>query len=221
MRYATSTLFSQQTSADQSCAIRIAQQRDLANIVIVHQRAFPDSFLTGLGSEFLHQYYGLVLAYPERVLLVSTSQDQVEGFVCGFVDPAEFYKSMSQRKWRFALPVLGALARDPRLAGKIVNGLQRVERKREPLNVQSCELSSLAVLPKSRGKGIGGALVKAFLEQAGLCGTEHVFLCTDADDNDSVNGLYRKAGFQIRQRYPQYKERWMNEYVIDMSQRNG
>ena len=211
-----STLYRQRT-AELQRAIRTAQHSDLANIVVIHQRAFTGSFLTNLGSGFLRHYYELVLDYPGKVLLISAAQEQMEGFVCGFLEPDGFYRSMSQRSWRFALPVLGAVARDPRLSGKILNGFRRVGRNREATTAESCELSSLAVLPESRRKGAGAALLRAFLDHAARSGAQQVFLRTDADDNESVNRMYRNASFQIRRRYRQYKDRWMNEYVTDLS----
>ena len=41
-------------------------------------------------------YYALVLDYRTGIMLVSERPGVLEGFACGFVDPAEFYQLM----WR-------------------------------------------------------------------------------------------------------------------------
>ncbi len=51
-------------------------------------------------------------------------------------------------------------------------------------------LMSIAVLPSCQGKGIGTALVKAFLEEAYLRGLKRVVLTTDRSGNDAVNHFY-------------------------------
>jgi ribosomal protein S18 acetylase RimI-like enzyme len=196
-------------------AIRAASKEDLEDIITVHQRAFANSFLTQLGHGFLRRYYALVLSYRGGILLIMEGPARVEGFACGFVDPEGFYGLMRQRKGFFALPILVAIARCPSLAGKIVHGIQRVERQKPRANAGCCELSSLAVRPESGGRGIGGALVHAFLEVAWSLSAQSVLLRTDSQDNEPANALYHKVGFQLCGRYQQYKGRWMNEYVID------
>jgi hypothetical protein len=89
-----------------SGVVRKATANDVPGIVTIHQKAFSHSFLTRLGGEFLGNYYGLVLNYGAGIILVSERQNVLEGFVCGFVDPAEFYQLMWRSRRTFALPVL-------------------------------------------------------------------------------------------------------------------
>ena len=196
--------------------IRKATPNDLPDIIAIHQRAFTDFFLTRLGLDFLRTYYGLVLHYHSGIVLVGERQSAVQGFACGFVDPAEFYRMMWQTKWNFALPVLSALIRQPSLVTRVLSGVQRVVRtpasERPP---RSCELSSIAVAPESSGNGFGKALIRGFLEHAWSMDARCVYLTTDADENDAANTFYRDAGFQQTRRFLQHKGRWMNEYVVD------
>jgi ribosomal protein S18 acetylase RimI-like enzyme len=194
--------------------IRPARKEDLRDIVAVHESAFANSFLMQLGCEFLQRYYAVVLSYRGGILLVKEGAARVEGFASGFIDPEGFYRLMSQRKARFALPILFALIRRPWLAARIVDGVQRVERPRS--RAGSCELSSLAVRPELGGRGTGRALVSAFAERAWSLGARHVVLHTDADDNEAANAFYRRVNFQLGQRFQRRTGRWMNEYVIDL-----
>lgn len=194
--------------------VRPATTEDLPGIVTIHQKAFSQFFLTRLGGDFLREYYGLVLDYHAGILLVSEAPGTVEGFACGFVDPAGFYQAMWRSRHIFALPVLTALLRQPSLAARILYGVHRIQTPASELPVRSCELSSIAVAPEASGNGLGKTLMRRFLAQARLMEAQRIYLTTDADGNDAANAFYRDAGFQHTRRFLQRKGRWMNEYVI-------
>ena len=192
-----------------------ATTNDLPGIVDIHQKAFSHFFLTRLGSEFLRNYYGLVLDYRAGIMLVSEGPGALEGFACGFVDPAEFYQLMWRSRRIFALPVLSALVRHPSLATKVLYGVHRIQTPASEWPARSCELSSIAVAPETSGNGLGKTLMRAFLAQARSMDAQCVYLTTDADGNDAANAFYRDVGFQPTRRFLQRKGRWMNEYVIN------
>jgi ribosomal protein S18 acetylase RimI-like enzyme len=195
--------------------IRQATAEDLPGIVTIHQKAFSNFFLTRLGNEFLRRYYALVLDYGGGVVLVSERCSVLEGFVCGFVEPPEFYRLMWCNKRTFAPPALSALVRHPSLATSMLYGVQWVQSSASKGPARSCELSSIAVAPEAGGNGVGRALVHAFVAWASSMDAQCVYLTTDADDNEPANELYRQVGFQHTQRFLQRKGRWMNKYVID------
>jgi len=195
--------------------VRKAERGDLPSIVAIHQQAFRNSFLTQLGTGFLNRYYELVLDYHRGILLVSRGRSGLEGFACGFADPKSFYGMMHRNRWLFALPILSSVARRPSLVIRIWDSVRRVQQPALEKAAGSCELSSIAVTPDAGHKGIGKSLVKAFLKQAWEMGARHVYLDTDADDNEPVNAFYQKAGFQLEMCFEKSEGRWMNEYVID------
>jgi ribosomal protein S18 acetylase RimI-like enzyme len=194
--------------------IRPATPNDLPGIVIIHKQAFSNFFLTRLGDEFLRRYYALVLDYPAGVVLVSERHSTLEGFVCGFVEPPEFYRLMWRNKCAFVLPALPSLVRHPSLATGVLHGVQRIQTSASKTPVRSCELSSIAVAPDAGGNGLGKALVQAFVKEALSMDAQYIYLTTDADGNESANALYRQVGFLHTRRFLQRKGRWMNEYVI-------
>jgi ribosomal protein S18 acetylase RimI-like enzyme len=194
-------------------AVREAGTSDLPGIVTIHQKAFRRFFLTRLGSDFLRLYYGLVLEYDAGIVLVSEGDGVLQGFVCGFVDPAEFYRLMWRKRRMFVLPALPALLRHPSLAANVLHGVQRIQSSASSGSARSCELSSIAVAPEAAGNGLGKTLVQAFLACAWSMNAESVYLTTDADDNDQANALYCETGFQQARRFLQRKGRWMFEYV--------
>jgi glycosyltransferase involved in cell wall biosynthesis/ribosomal protein S18 acetylase RimI-like enzyme len=194
--------------------VRRAGADDLAGIVAIHQKAFSHFFLTRLGAKFLRLYYELVLNYRAGIVLVSEGSGALDGFVCGFVDPAEFYRLMWRNKRLFALPALSGLVRHPSLAAKILYGVRRIHTSATQGPPRSSELSSIAVAPHASGNGLGKTLVQAFLAQSWSMDAQCVYLTTDADGNEQANALYRAVGFQHVNRFLQRKGRWMNEYVI-------
>ena len=195
--------------------VRNATPGDLPGIVDIHRKAFSHFFLTRLGSEFLRNYYGLVLQYRTGIIVVSEAPRALEGFACGFVDPAEFYRLMWRSRRIFAWPVLSALLRHPSLATRILYGVHRIQTPASELPPRSCELSSIAVTPEMSGNGLGKILMRSFLAQARSMDARCVYLTTDADGNDAANAFYRDVGFQHTRRFLQRKGRWMNEYVIN------
>jgi ribosomal protein S18 acetylase RimI-like enzyme len=198
--------------------VRQAALKDLPGIVTIHQKAFSNFFLTRLGREFLRRYYALVLNYPEGIVLVSERNGKLDGFVCGFVEPPEFYRLMWRNKRVFVLPALSALIRDPSLAAGVMYGVRRIQTSASQAPGRSCELSSIAVAPEAGGNGLGKALVHAFVEEARSMNAQFVYLTTDAEGNEQANTLYRQVGFQHTQRFLQRKGRWMNEYVMNRTE---
>ncbi len=198
--------------------VRQATAGDLPGIVNIHQKAFSHFFLTRLGSEFLHNYYALVLHYHAGIVLVGEGPGAVQGFACGFVDPAEFYRLMWRSRGTFVMPVISALVRHPLLAARVLDGVHRIQARESEWPARSCELSSIAVAPEAAGNGLGKALMRAFLAQARSMSVHCVYLTTDADGNDAANAFYRDSGFQHIRRFLQRKGRWMNEYVINGTQ---
>jgi ribosomal protein S18 acetylase RimI-like enzyme len=194
--------------------VRTASPADLPGIVKIHQKAFSEFFLTRLGGHFLRRYYSLVLQYCSGIILVSDRSGSLDGFVCGFVEPSEFYRLMWRNRSAFVLPVISALFQHPSLASAVLSGVQRVQTSAFKSSPRSCELSSIAVAPHAAGNGLGKALVQAFVARARSMNAGCVYLTTDADENDSANALYRLAGFQHSRRFLQRKGRWMNEYTF-------
>lgn len=68
------------------------------------------------------------------------------------------------------------------------------------------ELLTLAVAPPARCRGLGAALVAAFLDRAAAAGAERAFLEVAAD-NAAARALYARAGFAEAGRRPGYYRR--------------
>ncbi|MDQ1289895.1 MAG: [ribosomal protein S18]-alanine N-acetyltransferase [Actinomycetota bacterium] len=67
------------------------------------------------------------------------------------------------------------------------------------------DVQTVAVVPAAQGRGVGGRLLDALLDEAARRGATSVMLEVRAD-NPTAAGLYRRAGFEqisIRRRYYQ------------------
>jgi glycosyltransferase involved in cell wall biosynthesis/ribosomal protein S18 acetylase RimI-like enzyme len=194
--------------------VRPANPGDLPAIVGIHQKAFSDFFLTQLGPDFLRRYYELVLEYRSGIVLAREKDGTLQGFVCGFLNPPEFYRLMWRSRKGFMLPALAAVLRNPLLARKMLSGIQRLQTSAAQTQPVTCELSSIAVAPEVSGNGVGRSLIREFLEHSWNMQAECVSLTTDAEENEAANRLYRETGFSVVRRFLQRKDRWMNEYLI-------
>ena len=75
---------------------------------------------------------------------------------------------------------------------------------------------SIAVLPREQRGGIGHELVRRFLEEASLAGSNQVDLTTNRYDNENTNRFFQKLGFRIESSFSTPEGLEMNRYVIDL-----
>jgi glycosyltransferase involved in cell wall biosynthesis/ribosomal protein S18 acetylase RimI-like enzyme len=200
--------------------VRRATAADLGAIVTIHQRTFQHFFLTQMGATFLRLYYELVLHYRTGIVLVSEKHGTLIGFVCGFVDPAGFYRLIWHNRRAFAMAAFVALLRRPSLAANVLDAARRVHYSAVAGPARSCELSSIAVMPEACGNGVGRMLLQAFLTHSWSKQAEYVYLTTDAEANEPANALYREVGFFRSRRFLQRRGRWMNEYLYHRATTN-
>lgn len=185
-------------------------------IVQTHLVSFPGFFLTFLGPGFLSLYYAGICAAPEGIGCVYlNSSGLAAGFVAGSSNPRGFYSRLLKRDWlRFALASVGSIIRKPTVIGRIARGL--FHPGDNPFGDDVGGLFSIGVLPELQGTGAGKLLVQAFLHEAGMRGCTKVFLTTDRDGNEAVNSFYQKLGFRLERHYETPERRRMNEYWIDL-----
>ena len=175
--------------------IRDMNPMDLQDVILIHHQAFPDFFMTLLGSAFLRCYYLMVLEYEKSISLVYVdASGNVIGFAVGFVEPDKFYKFFRGRIIQFLLPTLNGFFRKPYLIKRILAGFSRVNKAKIGNPSEGlCELSSIGVAKK--GSGVGKFLLKRFIELCFLKGAKKLMLTTDLNNNDSVIAFYKSEGF--------------------------
>lgn len=186
-------------------------------VVDVHLTGFPDAFLSFLGPAFLRVLYegAAHSAYGFGVVALQGPGDagQVLGFAVGMLNPAAFYRELLwKRGWRFALAAIRGLLRRPKIVLRLLRARHYPSQTERGDHVAT--LGSVCVRPAYQGRGLGGRLVRSFLDAARARGAHSVNLTTDNLDNDAVNAFYQRLGFQCAHSFCTPEGRQLNEYHI-------
>lgn len=195
------------------------KQSHIQSVVTVHLDAFPGFFLSGLGRRFLSLFYTSVIEDHSCISLVAGSDQQIDGFIVGTVEPRGFYKRILLRKGiRFVLAALKPLIAKPRIIRRLLRGLSKNEVHRPP---RSALVMSIAVRQAAQGRAIGRELVSTFLEECRKRGSRNVYLTTDELDNARTNRFYASMGFTVSRMFTTPEGRKMNEYEIKLEEDSG
>jgi len=180
-----------------SVHIRSGTATDSGAVARLHAAQISQGFLSLLGPGFLARLYRRILHHPTSFLVVAEGPGRAVGFIAGSTDVAALYRSFL---WRDGVMAgLGAarhlIPRWRRVAETLRHGTSGgVGRGR------GAELLAVAVDGPWAGRGIGGDLVAAFLEEATARGATAAHVVVAADNGGAVS-LYRRAGFVITDRF--------------------
>lgn len=191
----------------------------VAAVAELHRHAFPDFFLTQLGSGFLREFYRGFLEDPTAVTAVlMDGTGRVRGAAVGTTEPAGFFKRLLKRRLAgFAGHSAAVAIRNPRHAPRLLRAV--AYRGEVPDDLPGAALlSSICVDPALQGRGAGRLLLDAWTAQAQRQGASSAVLTTDADGNDSVNAFYRRLGWTVNDEYATPENRRMYRYVKAMNE---
>ncbi|MGM7671236.1 GNAT family N-acetyltransferase [Microbacterium sp. A93] len=186
-------------------------------IADLHRQAFPEFFLTKLGTGFLKEFYRGFLDDPtavSAVLLDATGK--VRGAAVGTTEPSGFFKRLLKRRLvGFATQSAAVALKSPSRAPRLLRAV--AYRGEVPDNLPGAALlSSICVDPDLQGQGAGRLLLEEWTEQSQRQGASSAVLTTDADGNESVNAFYRRLGWTVHDDYKTAENRRMNRYVKAM-----
>jgi GNAT superfamily N-acetyltransferase len=203
-------------TAEHQLVIRPLRPSEVHEMAQVHVGSFRGFYLTQLGPRFLAAYYRLMTTDPGGICIGAFRGSKLVGFVAGFQDPHGFYARVRRAAVELGLAALPALMRRPPLAFRFVNNYRLTRRVLAmPQPGRACaELASLAVCGDEQGRGIGGRLVRAFVEEAQGSGVLVVKLTTDTNGNDAVNRFYVRTGFTVSRSFEAQPGRYLNEYWL-------
>lgn len=195
---------------DSSPRIRPAVDGDAATAASLHATRIDQGFLSSLGAGFLTRLYRRIVRSPESFLLVaeatstvttgpssSARTGSVVGFIAGTTDLRALYRSFLLHDG-----IVAGLVAAPRL----VRNWRRVT---ETLGhgsdsgagaAEGTELLAVAVDPVVTGRGVGLALVEAFLQEVDARGLAAAHVVVGAD-NDRAVALYGRAGFTVARKF--------------------
>lgn len=183
----------------------------IREIAILHQRAFPEFFLTQLGLPFLQTLYRGYLDDRDSGIIVAEDDKTVKGFIAYSRDYPRFYKGLIRHKIiQFAWCSFLAAVRHPSFAKRLLGAFKKSDSvvKTE----KYVELASICTDPASEGHGTGTTMIRYLIGLVDFNIYEYISLETDADGNDRVNRFYQKNGFVLDRQYTTPEGRKMNEY---------
>jgi len=187
----------------------------LEAVVQLHLDAFPSFFLSFLGPRFLREFYNSFLYDPQGIAYVACDeQGRILGAVVGSLDPHGYFKRLLKRRWwAFALASLRCVSRRPSDAPRLFRAI--FYRGESPPGPVRALLSSIAILPAARGRGVGRALVLCWVEEAKRRGAPGCYLTTDAVENHTVNAFYKALNWKLEHTYTTREGRRMNRCTLD------
>ena len=182
---------------------RQVQEKDLNTIVSVHQKCFPDYFLTTMGTKLLSKFYKEYYDENKELFIVAENDDDIVGFVMGYLTGSQARASF-ERKNRLLLiiKVIGrCLIFDKEAILRVKKKIQSFIKK-QPTNTdqpKEATLLSICILPDYQGGKRAETLVRLF-ENALQKMNKHIY--TLSVKNDNIRGIrfYEKVGFSVQKR---------------------
>lgn len=198
-------------------AIRKAEVNDVDAIVAIHQQAFPDFFLTTLGTRFLQLYYKCMCCCNDAVTLCAEEDGVVKGFATSSYYSQGFNTSLIKKNlFKFGIMGVELLFTKPKAILRLAKNLDKkadgnaVEDKGE-----YAELYSIAVKPGNQGSGIGKKLLIATEEDVAKHNSR-LSLTTDYYNNEKTIGFYHSLGYQDYYEFTTYPDRKMWRMIKDL-----
>ncbi len=197
---------------DGGARIRALRLSDVPEAVEVHRAAFPDFFLTFLGTDFLKLLYRFYVAGDTEIALAAECNGRIHGALIGSTEPKGFYKRLAIRHFlSFAWAGMRPLLKRPIIFPRLIRALS-YRGDAPPCGEQGALLASVCVEPTQQKKGIGVQLVKRFEREAWKRGCKFVYLSTDRDDDQGSGGFYRNLGWTVEAEFATPEGRVMQRY---------
>ena len=174
----------------------------------LHADTLPHGFFVRIGRGFLREYYRSFAESPLAVAFVAEVDGAPAGILVGTTDQAGHYRLVVRRWWwRFGAWALVGICRRPALAmvfirtraRRYARGLVRLTRRNpQPTSVSTRSavgvLTHLAVVREHRDAGVGGALVRSYVDAAAANGARSLQVATLAGA-DGAGGFYERLGW--------------------------
>ena len=197
-------------------AIQKATINDLEAIVRVHEAAFPDFFLTQLGTAFLRLYYKSVMNHMDGVLLTCKMDGATIGLCAGTVLSAVFNtKLIKANLFQFGWESMKILLTKPKALIHLMKNMSK-EDSSVGDNGEYAELLSIAVDPKVQRSGAGKAMLLELEKVIKEKGGERLSLTTDYEDNDKAVSFYKSLGYEPWYDFVTYPNRRMYRLIKNM-----
>jgi ribosomal protein S18 acetylase RimI-like enzyme len=173
------------------CIVRDARLDDAATVADLHVVLISEGFLSFLGPRFLSRLYRRIIVSSDSFLLVAEAEGRIVGFIAGSTDVRGLYRSFLWHDGvRAATLAAGRLISSPRRVFETL----RHGSSEGASTARGAELLAIAVALDRQGEGVGGRLVRSFLNEVIRRELDAAHVIVGADNQPAVK-LYEKAGF--------------------------
>ena len=167
-------------------------------VALLHQSVMH-LLLTDMGFPMILRYYQIARIDPSVIGFCAVSDSQeILGWVVGSPDPHAL--SVRMRKppsWFYQQMFHLAVTRPLIFLQVLLSAFYSSDRKFPPHTI---ELTYIGVAPNIEGKGIGRALLSAFMEASRSLGYYSIELTTETDNLHAL-ALYEKSGFVVKRTF--------------------
>ena len=193
--------------------IRKATIEDGNVVVKIHEKAFPDFFLTSLGPVFLKLFYTSVMNHKDGILLVCENEESMIGFCAGTMLSSGFNSNLIKANlWAYMMASLKIMFTRPMSLVHLMKNLRKEELSQGD-DGQYAELLSIGVDPTVQRNGGGTAMLKALEKDVKARGGKKLSLTTDFNDNEKAIGFYKSLGYEPWYDFVAYPDRRMYRLI--------
>lgn len=195
--------------------IRNITNEDIKDVIIVHNSAFKNFFLTNLGSQFLRLYYNSVMKSPNGILIGAFLDDKLLGFCAATTHSTGFNSSLIKDNIiQFSIIGLKLLFTRPKAIIRLIKNLSKKGNSED--NGDYAELMSIAVDERYQNCGAGKVLVEELEKILKNMNIRKLSLTTDILDNENTLAFYNKRGFEKMYEFTTYPNRRMYRLIKNL-----
>lgn len=191
-----------------------ATPKCISRIVDIHSKAFPNFFLTSLGTSFLRLYYLSVLKHSQGLLLICVKDNgEIVGFCAGTILSASFNKRLVKSNFvAYAKQGFKLLFTNPVSLWHLYKNMSK-EVGEVGDKGEYAELLSIAVDPNVQRTGAGKKLLLALEVEAKKRGSRQMSLTTDYYNNEKAVSFYYSLGYKNWYDFVTYPHRKMYRLI--------
>lgn len=187
--------------------------KNVDDIVSIHQQAFPDFFLTTLGSGFLRMYYKCMCKCERAVTLCATEDGKIVGFSTTALKSTGFNaKLIKENLCGFVWESIKLLFTKPMSLVHLARNMSKTNSDVVDRG-EYAELFSIGVSPGSQGKGVGSMLLTETECLVSKKGVSTISLTTDKNDNVSTISFYKRNGYEVMYEFTAFPNRPMYRFI--------
>lgn len=193
--------------------IKCIEYSQIDDLVEIHKSAFPNHFLSSLGSTFLKKYYTSVNEYSGSVLIGIFNDDELVGFCAAATLANGFNRRLIfSSLTTYALSGFILFCTNPfglyRLIRNFTKGGTTIKDDGE-----YSELLSIGISASRQGLGLGKIMLGYLEHELLQKGCSKLSLTTDCYNNENAIKFYESLGYKIYYDFIAYPNRKMYRMI--------